>query len=152
MYNSRFPRRVVEYVDRQDILHYYGDYVRLLFVVGAILAFVATPLWGHLLPSLGTAWEIGGAVLRILLAGLTNPHSNLVMLSNTLISALGVYFFESAAVTYFTWDEFPLFLVREGMAIALLLALYFSVKPLRSMSQGRIGKQYEPGEFETKEE
>lgn len=130
----------------RDIPHYYGDYVRQLFVLAALLVVVAIPLWGDLL-SVGTTAEIGGALLLVLLAGLTSPSGTIVMLCNVIVAGLGALVLESAAITNYSLQSSALFVAREVCAILLLFAFYFGVKTLRAMLSGKIGKWGNEGEF-----
>lgn len=130
-----------------DIPHYYGDYVRELFVAAAALTAVAIPVWGDLLP-IGTPLQVAGMLLLVILAGLTNPHGKLIMLYNATVAAIGVLLFEVAAVTYYAVEPFTLFMLREAAAILLLFALYFSVKTIRAMSLGKLGKKDLPVDLE----
>ena len=130
-----------------DIPHYYGDYVRALFLGAAVLSVVAIPLFGDLLP-FGTFAQVGSALLLVLLAGLTNPHSRMLMIYDVVVSGIGVFLLESAAILLYTADTPELFAAREAAALALLFAFYFSVKTLRAMSLGKVGRMERPWEFE----
>ena len=111
-----------------DIPHYYGDYVRVLFIAVAVLSAVAVPVFGDLLP-FGTLAQVLAALLLVLLAGLTHPHSAMLSLYNSVVSAIGVILLQSAA-------------------LLLLFAFYFSLKTLRAFGQGKLGKVERPWEFE----
>jgi len=130
-----------------DIEHYYGDYVRALFLGAAVLSAVAIPLFGDLLP-FGTFVQVGSALLLVLLAGLTNPHSRVLMVYDVVVSGLGVFLLESAAISFYAADTAQLFAAREVAALALLFAFYFSIKTLRAMMLGKVGKMEKPWEFE----
>lgn len=134
-----------------DIPHYYGDYVRTLFVAVAVLSSVAIPVLGDLLP-FGTAVQVLSALLLVLLAGLTHPHSIILFMYNIAVSAIGVVLLESAAISLYHTDSFELFLAREAAALLMLFAFYFSVKTLRAMSAGKLGKLDRPWEFEDSKE
>ena len=130
-----------------DIPHYYGDYVRALFVGAAVLSAVSIPLFGDLLP-FGTFAQVGCTLLLVLLAGLTNPHSRMLMVYDVIISGVGVFLLESAAISFYPVDTTQLFAAREVAALALLFAFYFSIKTLRAMTLGKVGKMERPWEFE----
>jgi len=130
-----------------NIEHYYGDYVRALFLGAAVLSAVAIPLFGDLLP-FGTFVQVGSALLLVLLAGLTNPHSRVLMVYDVVVSGLGVFLLESAAISFYAADTAQLFAAREVGALALLFAFYFSIKTLRAMMLGKVGKMEKPWEFE----
>lgn len=132
--------------EEHDIAHYHGDRVRELFLAGAVLSFVALPIWGNLLP-FGTFVQVSAGLLLVLLAGLTNPHSKGVLMLDTLFSGLSVLLLESAAISLRATETWPLFIIREVSALLLLIAFYFCVKTLRAMSLGKIGKPGDPNEF-----
>lgn len=134
-----------------DIPHYYGDYVRQLFLGCAVLSAVAIPVWGNLVP-FGTVVQVASALLLVLLAGITNPHSKMVMLYNVVVSGTGVLLLESAAISFYSVDSTGLFVCREAAAIALLFAFYFGIKTLRAMSLGKVGRQERPWEFEERKD
>jgi hypothetical protein len=140
------PFKIFDYIP-----HYYGDVIRILFVVTAGLSFLAIPLWGDILPY-GIVFEVFTAILLVVLAGLTSPHSKMVMYVNIIVAALGAFLLELTAISYRSSDSFMLLIVRELGALALVVALYFCVKTARAMSQGTIGEFPRPWEFETPEE
>lgn len=133
----------------ESIAHYYGDMVRALFFLTVVLSFIAIPFWGHLLP-FGNAFEIAGGIIFIALAGLTSPHAKFVMVVNAIASGVGAFLFEYAAVTFRAVDSTQLLLAREMGALALLGALYFSIKTLRAISQGTVGEMPWASEFDAK--
>src|SRR3989344_1476434 len=130
-----------------DIEHYYCDYVRALFLAAAVLSSVAIPLFGDLLP-FGTFAQVGCALLLVLLAGLTNPHSQMFMLYDAIVSGVGGFLLESTAISFYSADTVELFASREVAALALIFAFYFSIKTLRAMMLGKVGKVERPWEFE----
>lgn len=136
-------------LSHKGISHYYGDTIRLLFVAAALLYAIAMPLWGDPLP-FGTLPGIAVILILAFLAGITNPHSGVLMFLNVLVSGAGVFFLQAAAVWYFDLDPILLFMIREIIAIVLIFAFYYSVKSLRNMMVGKIGAAPKPGEFEKK--
>ena len=130
-----------------DIPHYYGDYVRPLFILTAILALVATPLWGPLLP-FGAVAQVGASLALVLLAGLTNAKNIYLMAANATVSAVSVFLLEIAAIALKTGGSIELFAAREVCALLMLGALYFSIKTMRGMLTGKIGHPDSPLEFE----
>jgi len=129
------------------IPHYYGDFVRILFVVAAALSAVAIPVWGDIL-FVGTFTQVAAIVILVFLAGLTNPHSKLVLWADVAISAFGALFVEVTAISYYSMDLIAIFLVREVLMLLFLFALYFSIKTLRAMQMHTIGHEIELGEFD----
>lgn len=128
---------VPKFLQNRDIPHYYGDSIRIFFLVIAVFWGVTTPTYGNLLP-FGLVWEIVGLVLLVLLAGLTNPKGEWVMLYNAVVSGIGLFLFEAAAIRFYAIEPFPAFLMREAIAFLFLLAFYLSVKTVRAMWSGMI--------------
>jgi hypothetical protein len=135
---------------RHDVPHYYGDTVRSLLIATAVISALAIPLLGDLLPY-GTTAQVACTIALVLLAGLTNPHGKIVSILNTTIAAVGAFLLESAAVTLYSNDLLLLFMAREAAALLLLFALYFSVKTVRAMFSGRIGKDEPIDEFDAED-
>jgi hypothetical protein len=129
------------------IPHYHGDIVRGLFFAMVAISFAAIPLVGHILP-FGDFFEVISGIILIILAGLTNPHSRWVMVLNIIVSAVGAGLLELAAFALRTGDAVPLLLVRETGALVMIAALYFSVKTVRAMAQGKLGEAPQSWEFE----
>lgn len=132
---------------RHDVPHYYGDVVRILFLAVAVISAIAIPIVGDLLP-FGTLVQVGSALVLVLLAGLTNPHGRVVAALNTIVAAAGALLVESVAIARYAVDTLPLFMAREAAALIFLFAFYYSVKTLRAMMRGTIGKTERPWEFE----
>lgn len=136
-----------ERISRDAIPHYYGDKVRMLFLASAGLAFIGIPFWGHLTP-FGTLFEVVSALVLIALAGLANPRSRWVMVLSIIASSFGAFLLEFSAISFHARDTIQLLLAREAGALILIAALYYSVKTVRSMAQGKIGEWPTPWEFE----
>ncbi|MDO8481597.1 MAG: hypothetical protein Q7S75_00765 [bacterium] len=134
----------------QRIAHYYGEPIRILFVMTAALIVIAVPVTGNLLP-FGTFFEVASAIVLVMLAGFIHPHGRWTIMLNVIVSAIGVLLLETAAVSFYQSDSFWLFLIREISAIMLLFALYFSIKTLRSMALHKIGKPDSLREFDEEE-
>lgn len=131
----------------RGIPHYYGDYVRSLFIAMAVLSFVVMPVLGDLLP-FGVVASVGASLLMVLLAALTSPRSQLVMIANATISGVSVVLLETFAVVLQHTQSVQLFLAREAGVLLMLGALYFSVKTVRAMLSGKIGHSDTPLEFD----
>lgn len=131
------------------VQHYYGDTVRTMFLSAAVVYAVAMPLVGDLLP-IGTMGGIGLVLGLALFAGITNPHSKIVMVLDVAISAAALFLLQNAALMYLSTDGPVLFILRQASAILFLIAFYESVKSLRSMLLGTIGHGAAPNEFDTK--
>ena len=137
--------------DYEHIPHYYGNYIRVIFIAAAALAAFSIPVWGDVLP-IGSLPQIVGIVILVVLAGLTNPHGTVVLWVNAIVSGIGIVFIENAAITLFSIDDVPIFLAREIIVLLLLAAMYFSIKTVRAMASHQIGHTTEVGEFDTSEE
>jgi hypothetical protein len=133
------------------IPHYYGDYVRSLFIAMAVLSFVVIPVWGDLLP-FGIVPQIGASVLLVLLAGFTSARNFYLMLTNATLAAVSIVLLETYAVVMHPLQSTELFVAREAGVLIMLAALYFSVKTARSMMSGKIGHNDSPLEFEAVQE
>lgn len=133
------------------IPHYYGDKVRQYFIAASVLSFVGMPLWGKLLPFLGTLPQVGAALLLILLAGFTSPRNILLMIANATIAGVSVLMLESTAIIYEGLGAHPteLFFAREAVVLLLIGALYYSIKTVRAMMAGKLGHPDSPLEFNT---
>ena len=129
------------------IPHYYGDIVRILFLLMAVESFVVVPLLGDLLP-FGIVAEVGAGVLLVLLAGLTNAKSMIVLIADATLAGVSVLLLEMTAITMRTTDSMQLFAAREVGVLLMLGALYFSVKTIRGMMAGKIGHADSPLEFD----
>lgn len=133
-------------VPHSKVKHYYGDTVRLMYIAVALVYAVSMPLFGHLLP-IGPLGGIGVVLGLVLLAGILNPHSKLLMGFSIAVSAVGLFFLQNAAITFFANDSVLLFMMRQVSAILFLVAFYHGVKSLRSMLLGTIGHSGSPDEF-----
>lgn len=133
------------------IPHYYGDKVRQYFIAAAVLSFIGMPLWGKLLPFLGTLPQVGAALLLIFLAGFTSPRNTLLMVANATVAAVSILLLESTAIIYEGLGAHPteLFFAREVAVLLLIGALYYSIKTVRAQMSGKIGRPDSPLEFDT---
>lgn len=136
-----FPYRNIE-----TIPHYYGDYVRSVFVVIGALMLILAPIFSNSAPQL-LPFQIGGAIILVFLAGLTSPKKQWVMILNACAAAAGIVVFESVALAAYDAGAWISFIALEVVTISFLVALYFSVKTVRAMFQGKIGKRSTFGEF-----
>jgi len=115
--------------------HYYGDQVR-----GILLFIAATLLIAMLVDRglIGLSVTLGVvAVLGLtLIAGYMTPRRRAVMQAS--IAATGVifvafeYFAIAAYTAYGSYTE-PVFLLRQVVAVAALVAFYYSIKSLRGI-------------------
>lgn len=132
-----------------EIPHYYGDYVRLLFIATAMLSLVALPLWGNLIPFVSIYLQVGAPLLLVLLAGLTSARNLYAMLANATVSGVSALLLEFAAIMYSMSGPHgvELFIAREVAVLLMLCSLYFSIKTIRAMESGKLGRTDSPLEF-----
>ena len=126
--------------------HYYGDYVRKLFLAAAVAMFIFIPLFGVITPLL-LPFQIFGALVFVTLAALTTPKKEVILIADALAAALGVVIFEAVALVSYTAGDILSFCGNQTLAVLLIFALYFSLKTVRAMELHQIGKQEPPGEF-----
>lgn len=112
--------------------HYYGDIVRALFLLGALIMLMGLPAINNYL-SVPTILSVIGVLILGLAAGITNPRQVWDAAINTAIAAAAFVVFESSAVNAFQnhggSDKF--FVANLGLGLIFLFATYFSVKTLR---------------------
>lgn len=115
--------------------HYYGDTVRKYFLAAGFMLLFLIPLDREYF-SFYISFGIVFVILSILLAGLTNPKSQSIIIADLLMAlALGCVFEYLAILRYFKTSEFfnLIFLLRQAIAVASFGALYLSTKTLRGM-------------------
>ncbi len=118
-------------VHTPQIAHYHGDYVRLLFVVAAILMLVMQ-FTGDNVPLTPAALIVFVAVL-VITAGITSPTQRLIHWINLFLSFLGLAMFGSIAAArlhsigdFFTHDG-----LAGVIALVFLCALYLATRTVR---------------------
>lgn len=113
------------------LMHYYGNLVRKLFIIAAVLMLIFLPVYNDKIP-FPYSFSIFTIVFLGIVAGVTNPLQKWVIILNTAISAGGVAIFEYMAInkavllTVFFW-------MNQLLALLFLVALYFSTKTFRGM-------------------
>ena len=113
--------------------HYYGDYLRRLFFVGAVASIVALPFYPELIPSLNVLSVIIVALITVIFAGITSPVSRGVVLVEILISSLFFIVFQYYTVLNYGIDYPSLSFIRQVLALIFLVSLYYGVKTYRGM-------------------
>ncbi len=128
-----------------SVPHYYGDVVRIIFVVCAVTVGVLIPISGSL-----AAGIIGLPIVLVLvvLAGFTNPHSKAVMVLDTIAAGAGLIVAEVYAIAAYLSQSIYTFLIFEALCVLLLVALYFSAKNVRAAMMRKIGKIDGVAEFD----
>jgi hypothetical protein len=128
------------------IPHYYGDHVRQIFIVTGAAMLIMAPFLVSRAPAL-LPFEIGGAIVLVVLAALTNPKKVWVLMADTLAAGVGIIVFESLAIAAYTSGNWLAFIALEVVTLSFLFALYFSLKTVRTMMLGQVGKRGTFGEF-----
>ena len=123
---------------RKPVFHYHGDIVRRLFIFGGIIMLAALPLFTRFLPTT-PAVSLLFILLVGLLASFTSPLQKFVIVLNTLIAIGATAVFEYYAVLAFRsaqgdWYLRLLFATNQLLAIIFFLALYYSGKTWRGLS------------------
>ncbi len=137
---------VLPYRNTAMVPHYYGDYVRSIFIVVGAFMLILAPFVSERAPQL-LPIQVVSAVVLVLLAGLTSPKKEWVLILDAIAAGLGVIFFEFLALAAYNASAWFSFIALEIVTISFLVALYFSIKTVRAMSSGQIGKKPSFGEF-----
>ena len=116
--------------------HYYGDYVRKLFLLGGALMMVTYPFFQKYI-DVPLSLSIFIILMIVLLAGFQNPTNRWIVICNTLVAIVACGIFEYRAVHFYLssgFDEAPLFfLVNELLALIFFVAIYYSAKTSRGV-------------------
>lgn len=142
-----FYRYTPHYPRFEQIPHYYGDGVRMLFLAAAIMMLGGAPFYTDTL-SLRLPYLIVGAVIAVALAAATSPWSPRAMRLNAIASGIGAVIFEYWALWYYQSSTPLEFVLRQAIALIFMFAFYFSLKTLRAMLTGTMGKEADQNEFE----
>lgn len=116
--------------------HYYGDIVRKYLLFAGAMLLVAVLVDKELL-SFYLFIGIFGVLVFTVLAALMSPKVTSAIFTNAVISALMFLMFEYFAISaYLKSQTFldSIFILRQTIAVAFLVALYFSTKTLRGMA------------------
>lgn len=118
--------------EHAGVSHYYGDSVRILFVLCAAIIFGAQ--------FIGTPFLTGGATLAICIilivaAGLTNPVQAWIHWANILVAGGSLLLFGMIAVARYkeTGTPFGSALVAIILVLLFVYALYNAIKTLRGV-------------------
>lgn len=114
--------------------HYYGDAVRFLFMLAAIIMLVTLPFLSNKLP-VPVYVSILVILLIGILAGITNPLQKWISVLNVAISVGASSTFEYYAVkSFINYQATTLyFITNQILAFVFLFALYYGIKTLRAM-------------------
>ena len=113
------------------IPHYYGDAVRIIFVVGAAYILWGLPRMTELLGIPVILSIVAVAILGIA-AGITNPVQKFSLRMNAVVSV--VFLISFAYLSWYSYQESiggVIEFANQLGAILFLVASYFSIKSLR---------------------
>lgn len=127
-------------VSIDEIPHYYGNSVRLLFVLASALWLITIPFFPELLP-FDPLIQVLAVVVIVVFAAITNPNKKWILAYDALIAGIGVVVIESAAINQFSVSNWVEFAIRELLVLFFLAALYLSLKTVRAMYMNQIGKE-----------
>lgn len=117
----------------RNVSHYYGDVVRALFVLSAILIFITESIAEDRL--LSPAMTIVTLLAIVLAAGITNPRQRWIHWTNTGIAIVGLLVFGTSALERYragvglTFKDALVSLI----ALIFLVTLYFATRTLRGL-------------------
>lgn len=120
-------------ISQSKFSHYYGDYLRRLFLVGAVASIVTLPFYPDLIPSLSVLSVIITALVTVIFAGVTSPVSRNVVLVEILISSLFFIVFQYHTVLDYGISYPILSFIRQILSLIFLVSLYYGVKTYRGM-------------------
>ncbi len=116
--------------------HYYGDQVRVLFVIAGLIMIISYPYFSPLIGVQAPVAVLGFALFAVF-GGFMNPEQKWVIILNSVISVVAFIIFEYAAVyTYNNWPTtvsfyVAFFWVNQILALIFFFAAYLSTKTLR---------------------
>lgn len=114
--------------------HYYGDTVRVLFLLAALIMLVSLPIFVKMtgMPAYVSVLAILGLGLA---AGVTNPEQVWDAQVNASIAVLGTVVFEGYAVTLYQKYQGPsgFFYTNLVLGCIFFVAVYLSIKTLRGL-------------------
>lgn len=119
----------------RKIPHYYGDIIRKYLLFAGAMFLIAVLIDKELL-SFYLFIGIFGVLAFTVLAALISPKVTSAIFTNAIISALMFLMFEYFAIgAYLKSQTFldSIFILRQAIAVAFLVVLYFSTKTLRGM-------------------
>lgn len=132
---SRVPH--VPYMER--IPHYYGDIVRILFIIAAVVVVGGAPLYSDALTQ-QMPFIIFAAIALVGLAALTSPKSVWSIRLDAVLAGVIAVVYETWALWGYQTGTAPQFVVRQVPALIGMFAFYFALKTLRAMLTGVLGE------------
>ena len=79
-------------MDKESLEHYYGDTVRILFIIAGLIMVSSYPFFRSLISEPLSLSIIGSLVLAVF-GGLMNPKQKWVIFLNTIIPVIAFVFF-----------------------------------------------------------
>src|SRR3989344_1708187 len=111
--------------------HYYGNPVRSLFMVAAIIMLTTLPMFNEFMV-MPTVFSIMCILVLGLTAGVTNPLLYWDAWVNVLVACVGFVATTAYAVSAWNRNQESFFLTDVILSFIFMLAVYLSVKTLRS--------------------
>ena len=127
--------------------HYYGDVIRWFFMAAAAAILLTHPLYANTL-RVELPFTLAGALILIILAALTNPHNRNIIAADAVVAGVGMLVYQGWALSQYESSTVLEFGLRQAIAVLFMVALYFSLKTFRAMLLGKIGRRFEPREFD----
>ncbi len=126
----------------QKNMHYYGDSVRLIFLVSGLVMLCSFPFFAPLI-GIPVVVSILSIIALVILGGLLSPVSQFMFYVSSVVPIAGFILFEYYA--YYTYITLPatiplhlyFFWVNQFLALMFFFATYLSVKTLRGMMQNK---------------
>lgn len=114
----------------KPMYHYYGDAIRILFLVAGVIMILTLPFFKNLIP-MPVFFSVLALVIIATAAGLTSPTKRGVMILNVFVSLVAFSIFEYYAITQYGTVDPIFFFSNQALAIVFFFTLYYSTKTLR---------------------
>ncbi|MFZ2522180.1 MAG: hypothetical protein WAX44_02940 [Minisyncoccia bacterium] len=111
-------------------IHYYGDEVRMIFLIMAVIILILTPFFKVEIPLLAY-FSVFGVLILSMLAGLTSPKARSIIIFNFLVSLTSLLVFGYELIVSFDRSFNMFFVGNLVLSILSIFAVYFSSKTLR---------------------
>lgn len=119
-----------------NLYHYYGDKIRVLFIITGILMVITLPYFNSIV-HVPVAISLVAILALAVLGGFLNPVQRWIIISDTIASILGFAAFEYYAIeTYIRVSpdaqlSIIFYWVNQIFALLFFLSVYLCVKTLR---------------------
>ncbi len=114
-----------------ESLHYYGDKVRTIFIIAAIIIIVMAPFFRDRIP-FREHYTVLGVMVLAMLAGLTNPKLRSIIVLDFIASIFSFLIFGTEAlVTYSQYKGDTFFWANLVLSVITIFGIYYSSKTLR---------------------